>query len=67
MKTESAWLLFALGSAVFGGATAADGEYPFQVALATFYRTLIVLAFIGLIVSARGDWSGFGIFVIALS
>jgi bacterial/archaeal transporter family protein len=63
MKTESAWLLFALGSAVFGGATAIlakVGVAGMDSNLATFYRTLIVLVFIGLIVSARGDWSGFG-------
>jgi transporter family protein len=63
MKTESAWLLFALGSAVFGGATAIlakIGVAGIDSNLATFYRTLIVLAFIGLIVSARGDWSAIG-------
>jgi transporter family protein len=63
MKSESAWLLFALGSAVFGGATAIlakIGVEGIDSNLATFYRTLIVLAFIGVIVSARGDWSGIG-------
>jgi transporter family protein len=63
MKTESAWLLFALGSAVFGGATAIlakIGVAGMDSNLATFYRTVIVLAFIGLIVSARGDWSSLG-------
>ncbi len=63
MKTESAWLLFALGSAVFGGATAIlakVGVAGIDSNLATFYRTLVVLVFAGLIVSARGDWSGIG-------
>lgn len=63
MKTESTWLLFALGSAVFGGATAIlakVGVAGMDSNLAKFYRTLIVLVFIGLIVSARGDWSGIG-------
>jgi bacterial/archaeal transporter family protein len=63
MKTESAWLLFALGSAVFGGATAIlakVGVAGMDSNLATFYRTLVVLGFAGLIVSARGDWSEIG-------
>lgn len=63
MKSESAWLLFALGSAVFGGATAIlakVGVEGMDSNLATFYRTLVVLAFAGLVVSARGDWSQIG-------
>ena len=60
MKTESLWLLFALGSAIFGGATAVlakVGVEGMDSNLATFYRTVVVLAFIGLVVTARGDWS----------
>jgi len=60
MKTESLWLLFALGSAIFGGATAVlakVGVEGMDSNLATFYRTVVVLAFIGLIVTARGDWA----------
>ena len=63
MKNESAWLLFALGSAVFGGATAIlakVGVEGMDSNLATFYRTLVVLAFAGLIVGVRGDWSEIG-------
>lgn len=63
MKTESAWLLFALGSALFGGLTAVlakVGVEGIDSNLATFYRTLVVLALAGLIVSARGDWSTIG-------
>ena len=60
MKTQSAWLLFALGSAAFGGATAIlakVGVAGIDSNLATFYRTLVVLVFAGLIVSAQGTWS----------
>jgi len=63
MRSESTWLLFALGSAVFGGATAVlakVGVEGIDSNLATFYRTLVVLAFAGLIVSARGDWGTIG-------
>jgi bacterial/archaeal transporter family protein len=63
MKTESLWLLFALGSALFAGATAVlakVGVEGMDSNLATFYRTLVVLAFVALVVSARGDWSQFG-------
>ncbi len=63
MKTESTWLWFALGSAFFGGATAVlakIGVEGIDSNLATFYRTLIVLAFAGLIVSLRGDWAALG-------
>jgi transporter family protein len=60
MKTESTWLLFALGSALFGGLTAIlakIGIAGIDSNLATFYRTLVVLAFAALVVSLRGDWS----------
>jgi transporter family protein len=63
MKSESAWLVFALGSAVFGGATAIlakIGVEGIDSNLATFYRTLVVLAFAGIVVSFRGDWTGSG-------
>jgi len=64
VKTQSAWLLFALGSAAFGGATAIlakVGIAGIDSNLATFYRTLVVLVFAGLIVSAQGAWSELGI------
>lgn len=60
MKADSTWLMFALGSALFGGATAIlakVGVEGIDSNLATFYRTLVVLAFAGLIVSVRGDWT----------
>lgn len=59
MKTESVWLLFALGSALFGGATAIlakIGVTGIDSNVATFYRTLVVLACAAAIVSFRGDW-----------
>lgn len=46
-----------------GGATAVlakIGVEGIDSNLATFYRTLIVLAFAGLIVSLRGDWAALG-------
>jgi len=63
MKPETAWLAFALGSAVFAGATAIlakVGVEGIDSNLATFFRTLVVLSLSGLIVSARGNWSGIG-------
>lgn len=63
MKSESAWLVFALGSALFAGATAVlakVGVEGMDSNLATFYRTLVVLAFAALVVSVRGDWSELG-------
>src|SRR5690348_4069103 len=62
MKNDSAWLFFALGSALFGGATAIlakVGVEGIDSNLATFYRTLVVVALAGLVVSARGEWGGF--------
>jgi transporter family protein len=63
MKTDSTWLAFALGSALFGGATAIlakIGVAGIDSNLATFYRTLVVLVFAALVVSLRGDWSSLG-------
>lgn len=63
MRPESAWVLFALGAAAFGGVTAIlakVGVSGIDSNVATFYRTLIVLAFAGLVVSVRGDWSQLG-------
>jgi transporter family protein len=63
MKSEPTWLSFALGSGLFGGLTAIlakIGVEGIDSNLATFYRTLVVLAFAGLIVSARGSWSTAG-------
>lgn len=61
MKPETVWLAFALGSAVFAGATAIlakVGVEGIDSNLATFFRTLVVLALSGLIVSSREGWSG---------
>jgi transporter family protein len=61
VKAESTWLLFALGSAFFGGATAIlakIGVAGIDSNLATFYRTCIVLVFAALLVTARGGWAG---------
>ncbi len=61
MKQESAWVLFALGSAVFGGLTAILGKIGVEGVnsnFATLYRTFVVLVLCGLIVSARGEWKG---------
>lgn len=63
MKPDSAWLWFALGSALFGGATAIlakIGVAGIDSNLATFLRTLVVLLFAGVIVSLRADWSAIG-------
>jgi len=61
VKTESTWLLFALGSAFFAGATAIlakVGVAGIDSNLATFYRTCVVLVFAGLLVTVRGGWTG---------
>lgn len=63
MKTEPAWLLFALGSALFGGLTAIlakVGVGGMDSNLATFYRTVVVLVFTGIVVTARESWVGMG-------
>ena len=63
MKSESGWLLFALGSALFGGITAIlakVGVTGIDSNVATFYRTLVVLALAAVIVSFRGDWPQLG-------
>jgi transporter family protein len=63
MKPETGWLLFALGSALFGGITAIlakVGVTGIDSNVATFYRTLVVLALAAVIVSFRGDWPQFG-------
>ncbi len=53
------WMLFALGSAFFAGLTAIFGKVGVSGIpsnLATFLRTIVVLAFAGAIVAARGEW-----------
>ena len=76
MGALPSWLPWALGSAVFAGLTAILGKLGVQDInsnLATFLRTLVVLAFAGLIVAARGEWqsparlSRFGLAMLVLS
>src|ERR1700688_3098319 len=53
------WQLFALGSAFFAGLTAILGKVgvaEINSNLATFIRTLVILAVTALLVTARGDW-----------
>jgi bacterial/archaeal transporter family protein len=53
------WRVFALGSAFFAALTAIFGKVgvsEINSDLATFYRTLIVLAVSALLVSARQEW-----------
>jgi transporter family protein len=58
------WRLFALGSAVFAALTAVFaklGVAEINSNLATFYRTIIILALSALIVSARHEWQPPGV------
>ena len=53
------WQLFALGSAFFAGLTAIFGKLGVEGLnsnLATFIRTVIILAMTAVIVSLRGEW-----------
>lgn len=53
------WQIFALGSAFFAGLTAIFGKVGVQGInsnLATLIRTVIILAIIAAIVTARGEW-----------
>ena len=55
------WRVFALGSAFFAALTAIFGKVgvsEINSDLATFYRTLIILAVSALLVSARQEWQG---------
>lgn len=57
------WRVFALGSAVFAALTAIFGKLgvgEMNSNLATFYRTLIILAVSALLVSARHEWQAPG-------
>ena len=57
------WRLFALGSAFFAALTAVFaklGVAEINSNLATFYRTLIILALSALIVSVRHEWQASG-------
>jgi transporter family protein len=53
------WRFFALGSAVFAALTAIFGKVgvsDINSDLATFYRTIVILAVSALLVSARHEW-----------
>jgi transporter family protein len=53
------WRVFALGSAVFAALTAIFGKVgvaEINSDLATFYRTVVILAVSALLVSARHEW-----------
>ena len=55
------WRIFARGSAVFAALTAIFGKVgvaDINSDLATFYRTVVILAVSALIVSARHEWQG---------
>lgn len=54
------WKLFALGSAFFAGLTALLGKIGVQNInsnLATFIRTVVVIIFLSLLLSVRGEWA----------
>jgi len=54
------WKLFALGSAFFAGLTALLGKIGVQNInsnLATFIRTVVVIIFLGLLLSVRQEWA----------
>jgi len=56
----SDWKLFALGSAFFAGLTALLGKVGVQGVnsnLATFIRTAVVIVFLFLLLSIRGEWA----------
>ena len=59
MTPQSNWITFALASAVFAALTALFGKLGvvgLNSNLATFIRTVVILAVIGGIVSLRGEW-----------
>lgn len=58
-QLDLSWQLFALGSAFFAGLTAIFGKLGvvhLNSNLATFVRTLVILAVIGLILTWRSEW-----------
>ena len=57
------WRVFALGSALFAALTAVFGKVgvsEINSDLATFYRTIVILAVSALLVSARHEWQAPG-------
>jgi bacterial/archaeal transporter family protein len=76
MIEQNSWQLFALGSAFFAGLTAIlakAGVAQINSNLATFIRTVVILAMTALIVTWRGEWeplhklSGRGVLFLCLS
>ena len=60
MMKQHAWLIFALGSAVFAGLTAILGKVGvagLNSNFATLLRTCVILLFAAGIVTARGEWT----------
>ena len=63
MNLHPGWLAFALGSALFAGLTAILGKIGvsgINSNLATLIRTMVILVFAMVLVTARGEWSGIG-------
>jgi len=59
MQAPSNWVLFALGSAFFAALTAVFGKLGvsgLNSNVATFIRTIVILAVIAGIVTLRGEW-----------
>jgi bacterial/archaeal transporter family protein len=59
LLNSQSWLLYALGSAFFAGATAILAKLGVQQMnsnLATFFRTLVILCFTALTVTFRSEW-----------
>lgn len=59
MSMNADWRLFAAGSAVFAALTAVFGKVgvsQFNSDLATFFRTLVILVVVALIVWSRHEW-----------
>ena len=76
MADKTGWQFFALGSAFFAGLTAILGKVgvaDINSNLATFIRTVVILAMTAAIVSWRGEWeplnklSGRGVLFLCLS
>jgi transporter family protein len=58
-KLPSNWQAFALASAFFAGLTVIFGKLGvarLNANMATFIRTLVILAVVGLILTVRGQW-----------
>src|ERR1700754_2403279 len=54
------WLMFALGSALFAGLTAILGKVGvagLNSNFATLLRTVVILMFTAVLVTARGEWA----------